>query len=258
MSTQLNCVLFADDTTLFCSNQNLGQLLDTVEAEMKTLKKWFDVNKLSLNIDKTKFILFSNKQINTKVQIRIDKFELELVNEIKFLGIIIDRKISWKSHITYIKSKISKTLAILSKTKHILDTKALNILYQSLIVPYMTYCVEIWGNTYKTIIKPIVILQKRAIRIINKTDYYHPTNKLFMNSNLLKFNDLVEFKIAKIMYKIINNKFPDCVQNLFQMKSTPYELRGTLMFSKPQIRTNVKQRCLSVQGLNCGIVSMMN
>lgn len=149
--------------------------------------------------------------------------------------------------ITYIKSKISKTLAILSKTKHILDLKALKILYQSLIVPYMTYCVEIWGNTYKTIIKPIVILQKRAIRIINKTDYHHQTNKLFTNSNLLKFDDLVEFKIVKIMFKIINNKLPDCVQNLFQMKSISYDLRGTLMLTKPQIRTNVKQSSLSVQ-----------
>lgn len=152
-----------------------------------------------------------------------------MVNELKFLGVIIVHKISWKSHINYIKSKISKTLAIMSKTKYILDSKALNILYQSLIVPYMTYCVEIWGNTNKTIVKPIVILQKRAIRIINKTDYYHPTNKLFINSNLLKFNDLVEFNIAKIMFKVINNIVPDCVQNLFQMRSTHYDLRGTLM-----------------------------
>jgi len=51
-------------------------------------------------------------------------------------------------------SKIAKTLAILSKIKYILDSKALKILYQSLIVPYMTYCVEVWGNTYKTTIKP--------------------------------------------------------------------------------------------------------
>jgi len=67
--TQLNCVLFADDTTLFCSSQNLGQLLDTVEAEMKIFrkKKWFHVNKLSLNISKTKIIL---------VQIRIEMSEL--------------------------------------------------------------------------------------------------------------------------------------------------------------------------------------
>jgi len=137
-------------------------------------------------------------------------FELEIVSEIKFLS---DNKLSWKSHITYIKSKIAKTLAILSKIKFILDSKALKILYQCLIVPYMTYCVEIWGNTYKTTIKPILLLQKRAIRLINKTDYYHPTNKLFINSNLLKFYDLVEFKIAKIMFKIINNKCPEPVSN---------------------------------------------
>jgi len=57
----------------------------------------------------TKIILFGNKKINTNVQIRIEMSELEIVSEIKYLGVIIDNKLTWKSHITYIKSKIAKT-----------------------------------------------------------------------------------------------------------------------------------------------------
>jgi hypothetical protein len=53
----------------------------------------------------------------------------------------------------------------------------------------MTYCVEIWGNTYKTVTNPIFILQKRAIGIINRTEYIEPANTLFINSNALKFRD---------------------------------------------------------------------
>ena len=58
----LHCVLFADDTSLYCSGENLEHLLQVVENDLKTLKKWFDINKLSLNISKTKFMIFGNKK----------------------------------------------------------------------------------------------------------------------------------------------------------------------------------------------------
>jgi len=80
----------------------------------------------------------------------INGIELERVFEIKFLGVVIDNKLSWKLHINYIKTKISKSLAILNKAKDLLNQASLNMLYCSFILPYMTYCVEVWGNTYKT------------------------------------------------------------------------------------------------------------
>ncbi len=70
--------------------------------------------------------------------------------ENKFLGVIIDHKLCWKSHINHVKTKISKSIAILNIIKHIFNEKALYILYCALIVPYITYCVEVWGHAYKT------------------------------------------------------------------------------------------------------------
>lgn len=98
----------------------------------------------------------------------INDVEIERVSEIKFLGVIIDNKLCWKPHITYIKAKMSKSIAILYKVKDLLNQKSLYTLYCSVVVPYITYCVEVWGNTYKTNTNPIVMLQKRAIRIVKK------------------------------------------------------------------------------------------
>lgn len=85
----LKCVLYADDTTLYCSGENLHQLLTNVSRELFQIKLWFDANKLSLNITKTKRIIFGNRHIHNITNLKIDDMVLERVMEIKFLGVII-------------------------------------------------------------------------------------------------------------------------------------------------------------------------
>ena len=227
----------------------MNELLNTVEGELTKLKKWFDINKLSLNVSKTKFIVFGNRKVHDEVTLKIDDVEIERVAENKFLGVIIDKKLNWKTHIKYIKSKISKSIAILHKTKHILDQRSLHMLYSSLITPYLTYCAELWGNTYKTNTNCIVLLQKRAIRIVNGVDYIHPTNLLFANSRSLKFKDLVELKTLEILFRAKSKTLPDCIQGLFSMRESRYLLRGKLIFKQNKERINVRSRCVSVKGV---------
>ena len=139
----LNAILFADDTSLYCSGGNLEQLLVTVEKELKTLKKWFDINKLSLNVSKTKFIIFGNRKLSNQIKIKFADVEIEQVQDTKFLGITIDNKLNWKTHINNLRTKVSKTIAILYKMKPILDQKSLHLLYCSLVLPHISYCVEV-------------------------------------------------------------------------------------------------------------------
>ena len=114
----------------------------------------------------------------------IDNTEIERIQEIKFLGVILDNKVCWKPHVRYIRAKLAKCSAILWKTKHILDCKSLYTLYHSLFLPYLTYCVEVWGNAYKSTLQPICTIQKRAIRTINKTGYRDHANPLFIKSHV--------------------------------------------------------------------------
>ena len=218
VSELLNFVLFADDTNLFCHGKNLNELLKTMEGELNRLKIWFDINKLSLNINKTKLMIFGNQKIDDEITLRINNVPIERVYEYKFLGVIIDHRLSWKSHINLVKRKMSKTTAIIYRSREILNQNSLYLLYCSLIIPYMTYCVEIWGNTYRTNLNPIFILQKRVIRTIKKVDYYEPTNPLFINLFTLKFWDIVDLQTLLILYKAHNNLLPTCLQSLFEIK----------------------------------------
>ena len=108
---------------------------------------------------------------------------------------------------------------------------------------------EVWGNTYSTNTKSIFILQKRAIRIINKATYREPSNQLFIKVKALKFKDLVDIKTAQIMYKAHQNILPNNIQILFQKKDNHYYFRGNCMFSQPPVRTDTKNHCVSVKGV---------
>ena len=113
----------------------------------------------------------------------------------------------------------------------------------------MSYCVEVWGNNYKTVIKPIVLLQKKALRIVSKAEYLAPTNPLFIEFQTLKLQDLVDLSTATLMYKAHNQLLPTCVQELFQPRESHYELRGTAIFQQNNARINNKTRCVSITGV---------
>ena len=94
----LKYVLFADDTNLFASGDNLEKLCNDINRELLEVNNWFEINKLSLNLTKTNFMVFTNKRIdNRKINIVIEEVEVERVYECKFLGVIIDSKLTWKA-----------------------------------------------------------------------------------------------------------------------------------------------------------------
>lgn len=94
------------------------------------------------------------------------------------------------------------------------------------------------------------MLQKRAIRIVNQVYLCEPTNILFNKLHALKCVDLVDFFTAQRMYKVCNNLLSNCIQRLFEMRESQYKLRGIYVFKKIRARTNVKNKCISVKGVN--------
>ena len=140
------------------------------------LNEWFAVNKLSLNLSKTNFMLFTNSRRDQNISISINNCEIDMVYKTKFLGVMTDSKFNWKDHVAMVKSKLSKSIAIMRKAKHLLDRRSGMILYFSLFLPYLSYCCAVWGNTYSSNIKNVYILQKKAVRIVCNVDYQHPSN----------------------------------------------------------------------------------
>ena len=162
-------------------------------------------------------MIFSNRLKPDSIVLSMAGTNLERVKEIRFLGVILDEDLKWKAHVAQVRKKISKGIFILNKVKFSLNERAMRTLYCALILPYLSYCVEVWGNTCKETTKPVNLLQKRAIRIIHKAGYIDNTNALFINSGLLKFYDLVELQTLLVMFKANGKTLPTKLQKMFNM-----------------------------------------
>ena len=83
-------------------------------------------------------------------RVNIDNIVIERVNCNTFLRVLIDSKLSWSDHVSYIRHKMSKNLSVMNIVKWLLNKCALYMIYCTLVLPYISYCCEIWGNTYNT------------------------------------------------------------------------------------------------------------
>ena len=146
---------------------------DFQNNNLKFVSNWLLANKLSLNVDKTNFILFHppHESISHVVKLLIANREIKQEHFIKYLGLHIDSRLSWKFHIFHISKKIKRCIGILSKIRYFFSQQVLVQLSYTLIYPFLTYSLIIWGNTYPTSLQPLITLQKKAVRIITFFDF---------------------------------------------------------------------------------------
>ena len=116
-----------------------------------------------------------------------------------------------------------------------------DILY-SLVYPYLTYCVSVWGSTYQSNLNRIIILQKKIIRIISKVSFDAPTGFLFKEQEILKFSDIYLYQIGKFMYLFKRGLLPNYFRDMFTLESQihSYNTRNSRLFYIPHCRTNFR------------------
>ena len=193
--------LFADDTNLFYSSKDIAELCSVVSIELDKLCIWFQVNKLSLNTSKTNFMVFTNRSCDDTYTVCMNHNGLNLsrVFVIKFLGVHMDSKLDWNYHIDIVRNNVAKNVSVINRVKHVLTSSALYSLYCTVVMPYVTYCCEVWGNNYKTRIQSLFILQKRAIRIICLNANYKCHKKpLFYQLRSLNVFDIIDLNSSQL------------------------------------------------------------
>ena len=174
VSNFLFTILYTDDTCGVLDGKSLENLITLMNQELHLLYIWLQSNKLTLNFQKTYYIILHRARLklhNTTIDFQMGDCNLNKANNLKYLGVIIDDTISWVHHITYIKNKISKGIGIISKASKYLKRNSLLTLYYSYIYPYMIYCIEAWGNASNCHLDQLYIIQKKVIRLISFTNY---------------------------------------------------------------------------------------
>ncbi len=215
-------ILFADDTNIFLEGISYNKIISELNSEFNKVSNWMRANKLTLNLKKTHYMIFHRSRIKKDVDnITFQDEIVQRVSSTKFLGVIIDDKLKWKEHITYIKNKISKSFGILYKTRQYLDKSTMRNLYYTFVYPYIIYCVEVWGNACSSYLEPLILAQKQCIRVITFSHYTEHTDPLYEQLNILCFKKLVIHRIALLMHKCSYGRIPRPIVKLF-VKNNEY------------------------------------
>ena len=178
-------LMYADDTTLCCNLNGVTSEV-TLNNDLSKISEWLSSNKLYLNIKKTKFMVFhtSQRRVNYPV-LKLNNVNIERVSQFNFLVVVINSTLKWDKHITHISLKISRAAGIIFRLRNINPREILLTLYNTLILPHLSYCILVRGSKIKYN-HPLLLLQKKAVRNIANEDYIAHSEPLCKSLNILK------------------------------------------------------------------------
>ena len=149
VDTNCKCVMYADGITLLVSSSDPSILQNYLNLNLNKIANWFQSNNLTLNIKKTKLMLFGTNQALNKfkdISPTHDNLLIKKVEKFKYLGIFFDSLLSWNEHVKYLVCNISTRIWVICRVKYYLPIKTVNVLVQALIFPHFDYCSSVWSN----------------------------------------------------------------------------------------------------------------
>ena len=201
-------LLFADDTAVLYAASTLEELQSKISRSFPKISTWLHADRLSLYIAKTFCQIYSEDR-STELQISVRNSQLRRASAAKYLGVLIDEDLKLKSHFAKVTGPCSRTLGILYRSSYHLNKTLLLLLYKNaLILPQLSYCAVIWGSNYETTLKLLIIMQKRAIRLIVGARPLSHISPLFRELRILKLPDLVNYQILLVMHDYLYERLP--------------------------------------------------
>ena len=184
--------------------------------------------------------------------ILIDKCKINEVEETKFLGVIIDNTLKWSSHLKYISGKIAKGIGVIIKARKVFSPATLLSLYNSLIMPYLTYCIHVWGKAYDTHLSHLMLLQNKVVRIIAGVSPRTHAEPLYADLNIMPLKKLYLYTVGLFMYKFSNDMLPEIFDDMFTHVNTIHDRNTRQSIKKhlyiPLYVTTRSQKCVSYTG----------
>lgn len=200
------CVFsYADDTALLFHGDNWPEVFAMAETGLAKVMGWLNMNLLSLNMSKTNYITFSIRDSMQPVNnltisahtckrsvdpSKCNCFKIERVNNTKYLGVILDKNLSWYPQLDMVANRARKLIWLFKHLREIADRKLIIYIYTSLVQSLLLYCIIIWGGTYKTTFINIERVQRLILKVMLRKKRLFSTNLLYKEANVLTIRKL--------------------------------------------------------------------
>lgn len=242
--------MYADDAAVFYSGTDDSINCYNMNRDLYLMSRYFRSNLLTLNLDKTKYMHFHDHSIHlsNRIPVLLNGQMIESVSCVRYLGLELDSHLNFSNHINTLCRKVCVTLAALYKVRDLLPQEVLRLIYFSLFHSHVVYLCSLWGQTFASYIRPLQVLQNRALKILYNLPPRTSTCELYSlhAKNVLPVRGIHELQIVKLVRQIMNDEIYH--QTSFAMRSNAHSLRDTLRIGAPAVRTNLGSRQFSYAG----------
>lgn len=248
--------LFADDALVSISDKNVDCAVLKIQEDLNNLYKWLCSRKLKLNIDKTKYMIFHknhnvvNHNTLSHSSLKIKTNAIERVDQMKYLGVIIDEKLSFGEHMNHLEKKIAQKIGFMYRTcKHISQHHKI-LVYRSIIEPHFIYCPTILLLTNDTLINKLQIQQNKAMRLILKCSYRTSKSIMLPMLNWLSIKQLICYYTLKFIHYITQGMLPNYLSDRMRYNHEihSYGTRSSRNLRLPKVRTEFAKKTLEYVG----------
>ena len=213
-------ILFADDTNIFVVDKCLEELYRKGNQILKLVHQYMKCNLLHINIKKCCYIHFkpsTKSEVDLKgKELTINNIQIKRVNEAKFLGIIIDNKLSWDGHLKALNSKLKCEVGKLCRIRSSVPKKLYKDLYHTLFESHLSYGISVWGGVSKNKLEPIFKTQKKCIRVLfGDSDSYYEKFKTCARARPItrsKNNNVIKQNLGRDFFELEHSK-PLCTKH---------------------------------------------
>ena len=254
-----SCNLYADDTIIERSGDNLNDILRNTQSDIDNLTSWFSSNKLTLSVAKSCFMLIGSKRrisqlsVQESIGLTIGDTSLSCNSSYKYLGLPIDSSLSWNEATTNVCKTLRSRLSALQRLSSLMPLTHINNLYYAFIQSHIDYCLSIWGYTSNENIAKVQRFQNRAARILSQNfDYNTTSESLIHNNGWLMVTERRDYLTLLNVYKALNNLSPLYLTDLFTYTSVIHERitrqTTTNVLYVPSLHTNYMKKSLQYNG----------
>lgn len=242
--------LFADDTLIWVESENIARANQLIIEDLARVSNFLKMMKLKLNTDKTKFMSIGFNGSDHNVQVVIDNCAIDETNVIKYLGVLIDKNLTFNDNIDYLVKKISKKIAFLSRSKNKMDIETRLLFYKTIISPHFDYCSTVLLLANDSQIDRLQKLQNWALRIILNADRRTHIHAMLSKLSLLDIKQRVYFNVLITVFKAVHNLLPPYLSQHFKFTGEiqPYNLRGNNRLRQPNYKTASSQNSFLYKG----------
>ena len=252
MPPDIQYSIYVDDLVIYCEGGYIPSLERRIQHATNTISSWMTKHGYRFSVEKTKIMLFRSRGKRDDPQITLYGSPIMVADELKYLGLTLDPRLTWTSHIRNLKRICQPAISVLSCLSHLTwgaCRETLRYIYQTIVLPKINYGAQIYGSTPNKKLKALEPIQNKCLRLISGAFRSSPTQSLQADTNVMPLERQRDLHIGELFFRLLRN--PDSPTSDTILKARTAEENWAFTKASKLLIEEANLQSIIIQPSNC-------